>query len=318
MLGGIGGQAISGTTYTHTDLWKALWPDAANGAVGSPLYLGITPYKDAGGYEIPAGSRVELTPRQTLLTAPYAFRAQTAEYANRASLDFTVGGRISGGHITTPNNLLYTIGTTVNVGGTDGNIAANAVNINAKGVDIDAGSDNLKLTSSSRLDIEAGGILYINGSSESTVNSQSRLDLKSANGMSYLRGKTGVQIESSDDSIYLRPNIEVQGSGALKWSVPGSTTAKNPMEVKTYLLAFAASTSSAKLETDIGVGTYSLMIIGLQGIASTIQDFYIERNPTTQNWTIKLTRSNLDTAVDNVTVHVLVVTRNWVDDRRAP
>lgn len=94
-LGGTNAVDLAGTTYTSEHLWKALWPDPANGAPSDSLYLGITSWQGANGSLINLIDRTELSPRQTLLTAPYAFRAQTAEYADQAASDFVIGGNLT-------------------------------------------------------------------------------------------------------------------------------------------------------------------------------------------------------------------------------
>ena len=111
MLGAEGGQPLTGTTYTDTDLWKALWADPANGNPGESLYLGITPWQGANA--APLGTKVELTPRQTLMTAPYAFRAQTADSALRADDGFDVTGTVVADDINIDGELVRTTGTSV-------------------------------------------------------------------------------------------------------------------------------------------------------------------------------------------------------------
>lgn len=82
---------MSGITYTGAaNLWKALW--GAN-STDCKRFLGVTPLQDANHAVIP--SPTEIMPRQELLTAPFAFRAQSAQYASEAKEDFTVGGNLT-------------------------------------------------------------------------------------------------------------------------------------------------------------------------------------------------------------------------------
>ena len=60
-------------TYKNADLWKALWGASATDTV---RYLGVTP-------------------RQQLLTSPFAFRAQHAQYADQAQAGFSVPGNLT-------------------------------------------------------------------------------------------------------------------------------------------------------------------------------------------------------------------------------
>ena len=82
---------MTGITYTGAaNLWKALW--GAN-ATDCKRFLGVTPLQDAN-YAI-ISSPTEILPRQELLTAPFAFRAQSAQYASEAKENFTVAGNLT-------------------------------------------------------------------------------------------------------------------------------------------------------------------------------------------------------------------------------
>jgi hypothetical protein len=316
MLGATGGQALAGTTYTHTDLWKALWPDPVNGATGDPLYLGVTPWQNASGVPIDPASRTELSPRQTLLTAPYAFRAQTAEYANKAGGDFSADGRITTGNITTTGNLLNTVGTTVNVGGADGNTTLNAVNINALGIDINAGTSDLWMSSADRIDIDATGLIDIVGQSSTYLDTKNTLDLKSSSGTAYLQGNTGVQIKSSTGTILLDPATSVVGRDLLLWNVPGGSASVNPLGLYRIAVYFTTGYTYAEYQTNFDYDEFSIMIVGLENVNSTIEDFYVFKNSSTGTWKIRLTRNLTNTGGDTVYVQILIITKNWVNDQR--
>lgn len=92
MLGSTG-TPLSGCTYQNpTDLWKALWYSGDN----RELYLGVTPWQGADGQTIAdADKRKEITPRQQLLAAPFALRAQKAQYADAAVKNFNVPGDLT-------------------------------------------------------------------------------------------------------------------------------------------------------------------------------------------------------------------------------
>lgn len=82
---------MTGITYTGAaNLWKALW--GAN-ATDNARFLGVTPLQDANNATI--SSPTEILPRQQLLTTPFAFRAQSAQYASEAAEDFTVAGDLT-------------------------------------------------------------------------------------------------------------------------------------------------------------------------------------------------------------------------------
>lgn len=92
MLGSTG-TPLSGCTYAKPeDLWKALWYSGDN----RELYLGVTPWHGADGQTIAdADKRKEITPRQQLLAAPFALRAQKAQYADAAVKNFNVPGDLT-------------------------------------------------------------------------------------------------------------------------------------------------------------------------------------------------------------------------------
>lgn len=93
-------------TYKKDELWKALWNSSSNDNV---RYLGVTMRQDANHATI--SSPVEIAPRQQLLTSPFAFRAQSAQYADQAQSTFTVPGKLTvnggaafTGTVTLPND----------------------------------------------------------------------------------------------------------------------------------------------------------------------------------------------------------------------
>lgn len=77
-------------TYKNADLWKALWGASATDTV---RYLGVTPRQNANHANIT--SPTEIAPRQQLLTSPFAFRAQHAQYADQAQAGFSVSGNLT-------------------------------------------------------------------------------------------------------------------------------------------------------------------------------------------------------------------------------
>ncbi len=95
MLGSATGQSLTNLppTYGPTELWKALWFDEGNAMKNNAPFLGITVLQDQNHNKLPVPS--EAVPRQQLLTTPFAYRAQQAEYARRASADFDVAGNLN-------------------------------------------------------------------------------------------------------------------------------------------------------------------------------------------------------------------------------
>ena len=84
--------------YSNAELWKVFWgTDEAD----KERYLAVTPFQT--GTHAAISSPVEITPRQRLLTSPFAFRAERAHYAHTVEscyTNFTVAGKtISNGII---------------------------------------------------------------------------------------------------------------------------------------------------------------------------------------------------------------------------
>ena len=306
MLGAEGGIALVGTTYTHTDLWKALWPDPANGATMNPLYLGVTPHQGENGVLIDPGSRTELSPRQTLLTAPYAFRSQTSEYANQADGDFTVGGRITAEHITTSGNLLNTVGTTVNVGGSDGNITANSVNINARNVDIDAGAYDLQLTSADDT--------YATATDRLTLSGGGVCQLVSGSSYVYASGQSAAYLVSTAGPVYLTPATEVRGKNKFLWTRPGSTSYVSPFVIERLSFSIPANSTSTTYGTSKSTSQYSCMIVGFSGAAHGVRTLRMYES--SGYWRITISVESAATYADSVAVDVLSINKNFMNDTR--
>ncbi len=84
--------------YSNAELWKVFWGTDES---DKERYLAVTPFQT--GTHAAISSPVEITPRQRLLTSPFAFRAERAHYAHTVEscyTNFTVAGKtISNGII---------------------------------------------------------------------------------------------------------------------------------------------------------------------------------------------------------------------------
>lgn len=97
MLGDAGATELTAAdgvvpVYKNADLWKALW---GTSATDTERFLGVTPEQSEGNKPIDAP--FEIAPRQKLLSAPFAFRAQHAQYADAAQDAFSVPGNLTVG-----------------------------------------------------------------------------------------------------------------------------------------------------------------------------------------------------------------------------
>ncbi len=312
MLGADGGQALTGTTFTHTDLWKALWPDASNGNPGDSLYLGVTPWQGANGALL--GTKVELTPRQTLMSAPYAFRAQTADSANRANAGFDVTGTLTADTMNVGGSMVQSTATIVNIGGPDGNTASNAVNINALGVDIDSGTSDIYLNSGDRIDVNATGYYDLDAGYVQVDATTGTLDLESQNSYAYLKGNSGVYVSSSSGPISLNPQTSVIGYNQLTWNVPGTTQQYSPISYRRIAVTFPSGQTQVIAATGFLTSQLTLAIVGLDNVNSGVRDFYTYDNGT--YWNICLTRDSVNTGTDTVYVHLLTFSNHWMTDYR--
>lgn len=105
MLGDSAAVAVTTSpspTYGNAYLWKALWNDTS--ASPNVRFLGVTPFQDKNGATI--SQPTEIRPRQQLLTAPFAFRAQAAQYADQAYSAFNVPGALTVGGTATFNGAI--------------------------------------------------------------------------------------------------------------------------------------------------------------------------------------------------------------------
>lgn len=105
MLGGPGSSAtaVEPAFPPENGLWKSLWFDSNNSGKANDRYLGLkVTGVPAGAPAVPAE---EAFPRQRLLSAPFAERAQMAQYAAAAYDSFTVGSTLTAsGAVTAVSN----------------------------------------------------------------------------------------------------------------------------------------------------------------------------------------------------------------------
>ena len=82
------GTVLSGATYPPTELWRALWFDEASPK--NDFWLGLKVLQDENHVTL-SPAPAESVPRQQLLVAPFAYRAEQTQYARAAYGDFDVG-----------------------------------------------------------------------------------------------------------------------------------------------------------------------------------------------------------------------------------
>lgn len=292
MLGDTAQALTDKPKYGPTELWKAMW--LANDSSNKQLYLGVTPRQDYRNAVI--SSPTEISPRQRLLAAPYAFRAERAAVADASSGDFTVPGKLvvkgtleanqSGitlNHIASDASSL-TLGesktspsTTKLQGGTVYVNANNGLNVTPGGdamvtmgsgrnltvkggyVSVDAGSVNIQSTTQAILTGSGGTFNSYNG----------YCDMTSADGNSYVRvigsslyaeAANLAVLGSSTGDVELRASRgRVIGDGDLWWRKSGSA-------IRPFIVTSVTVTTNNK-----AFGGY-LKDLALSGVSSSLVD----------------------------------------------
>ena len=228
---------MSGITYTGAaNLWKALW--GAN-STDCKRFLGVTPLQDANHAVI--SSPTEIMPRQELLTAPFAFRAQSAQYASEAKENFTVGGNLTVNGTTTFSGTINASTGTQSIGP-----------IRASSSSVNLGNGYTSATSSNRASLPSsiynvGQYLYFY--------SYYAMNFKPTAGNINFTVPSGydMKVTGAGDFISDVPVNTIGGTGATTIS-GGTTTIK--------------SSSSAKVELSGTTATMSGSTVNLSGVVN--------------------------------------------------
>ena len=248
MLGGTYAAApLTGTTYAYTNLWQALWYDASLPAnERNALYLGIKPLKSETGGVL--SSPTELAPRQVLQVSPFAFRAQTSEYANRSAGDFSAGGTLTSTYLDVTNGLSVSsklLGGIpyeyVIVGGPPTQNTLTTIRGQLTNV---GGSTYVYVTSTNNVYVEAGNEMYlwadmfdVTSSGDATITASSYLNLNA--------------------------NM-FKGKGSVKWALPSSPTSfVSPFRVHHFVVtSTGGSTDPTTYNTYFNINDYTAVVVG--------------------------------------------------------
>ena len=230
-------------TYKKNELWRALWYDTA-ASERNNLWLGVTPEQNATHATIT--SPTEISPRQQLLAAPYAFRAQAAEYAEQSigafkvngaltvsgsatfSTDFTVPSRIK-----SDGSYLYLGGTTSSAN------SANPIVYNVGRyqyfrpyyswtVSPTAGDVTFTIPSGKSFTVST-----TTNKMTSTVTQMKSTGVTTIEASSLTLKSTGTTALDAGTSLYLYPatNRNVYGQGHVYWKTPGLTANLSPIKL---------------------------------------------------------------------------------------
>lgn len=250
-----------GYTYANTDIWRALWSDTGvTSSQRNDLWLGVTLLQGPTGATV--SSPKEIMPRQQLLTAPYAFRAQASEYANQSYGNFAVNGnltvsgslslptsyslqgitatssnlKLAGTAYSTSNPTLYAYGSYMYLYPYyDLKIAPQAGNIDitvpsgksliVRNNSFTVNNATTTLNSSGQTDIYANNVV-INSKTHLSGYATNNLRMESKSASAIVEGYSYAQLSSETGHVYLEPatNKSVIGMGTLTWAPPGKTT----------------------------------------------------------------------------------------------
>ena len=243
---------MSGITYTGAaNLWKALW--GAN-STDCKRFLGVTPLQDANHAVIPSPS--EIMPRQELLTAPFAFRAQSAQYASEAKEDFTVGGNLTVNGTTTFSGTINAQSGTQSIGP-----------IRASSSSVNLGNGYTSATSSNRASLPSS--IYNVGQSLYFY-SYYAMNFKPTAGNINFTVPSGydMKVTGSGDFISDVPVNTIGGTGAT--TIKGGTTTISGTGATTISggTTTIKSSSSAKVELSGTTANVSASTVNLSGVVS--------------------------------------------------
>ena len=269
MLGDSGATELTsadGVTpvYKNADLWKALW---GTSETDTARYLGVTPLQDANHATISAPS--EIQPRQRLLTSPFAFRAQHAQYADQAQAGFSVPGNLTvSGNATVSGTIsgklaadagssvgpVKTTSNTVNLG--NGHTSATSdnraslptyvydvgqylyfysyYNMNFKPT---AGNAIFTIPSGYNMKVTGAGsfvsdtpVNTIGGTGATTVGGTGTTTVKGS--ATTVKSTTGLLTLTADNNnIQICPSSALYGQGEVRWAPSGKTLANSPATI---------------------------------------------------------------------------------------
>ena len=312
---GAAGASLSGCTYGPTSLWKALWYTTGR----RDLYLGVTPREGADGVALV--SPQEIKPRQKLLTAPFAFRAQKAQYADAAPGNFNVGGNLEvAGNVTVTSGKKLTL-----------------KNISASDSDIKIGNSRTSpattMLQGNTVTIESGSALNVNSHGNANVTMDSGKVLGVSGGNIDI-DNTATSINSTsgfhmDGGTVLRiAGDEVRGKGKLKWNIEGrhdGTIAnfRSPIIIRRVELHLANGQDSATDSLSVLLGLpnatldkYSWSVVGYYDIFEAPKELQVRRYSSGTYSLICQHEHKISGASITIYVDVMGIVKELTDDNR--
>lgn len=278
--------AADGTvpTYSKDDLWKALWNSSSNDNV---RYLGVTMRQDANHATI--SSPVEIAPRQQLLTSPFAFRAQSAQYADQSQANFTVPGKLTvnggaafSGTVTLPNDSavgpLVANASTVKL---TGNTAAASSQPNVYDVGRylyffsyynmafapTAGNISFTVPSNYKMNVTGSGsfvsdvpVNTIGGTGLTTIGGTGSTTVKGYSATMQSTGTNPSKVSVDNNFLRLEGNMAIHGRGPVYWGNYGDVGGVKPFVLKRVTVTISAGSDYTNVALDDS--TYKWSVAG--------------------------------------------------------
>ena len=333
MLGGTGGADLN-YTFKATELWKALWFKTGS----RDLYLGVTPCQGPNNNPLSAGDKKEISPRQKLLTAPFAFRAQKAQYADAAPGNFKVAGNLDvSGNVNIASGKSLTL---KNITASDSEVklgnnksSPSKATLQGATVTVEAGTAlNVNSHGNATVTMDSGKTLKVNGGvlrttvTTADIGATLSLNMHSDHDVTL----TGSEVDiTAEHGLGLNDGKEdglIVGGGSLQWTGRSSKLRVTPTYVAVVTLTFPAGYTYVRSEVASLVESsfkkyvpdYKWMIAGYTSTTATVKDIWVDQNNEYGSMApyvnVRVTGST--TSSRTVTVHLLGVINNWIIDTR--
>ena len=304
-------------TYKNADLWKALWGASATDTV---RYLGVTPRQNANHANIT--SPTEIAPRQQLLTSPFAFRAQHAQYADQAQAGFSVPGNLTvSGNATVSGTIsgklaagagssvgpVRTTSTSVNLGnGYTSATSDNRASLPTYVYDVGqylyfysyynmsfrptAGSAVFTIPSGYNMKVTGAGS-FVSDTPVNTVGGTGTTTVKGS--ATTVKSTTGLLTLTADNNnIQICPSSALYGQGEVRWAPSGKTLANSPatispMQVRIVDVSIKKGSTYGTAVITSDTSGYAYVTCGLGG-TGTLAPNEVRAYLSSANWIVRV------------------------------
>jgi len=339
--------AADGTvpTYSKNDLWKALWNDGTSKS--NVRYLGVTMRQDASHATV--SSPVEIAPRQQLLSSPFAFRAQRAQYADQAYSTFAVPGKL-----TVSGGADFSGAVSMPSGSSVGPLVANTSQVKLTGAtaptttlpnvyDVGrylyfysyydmsfaptAGNILFNVPSGKKMQVTSAGS-FVSDVPVNTIGGTGATTL-GGSGVTTVKGSTATVVPSDSASgskiqvdrnyVTIQGDLSVHGRGPLYWGDKGAASGVQPFVYKTVTITIPANGNYYNYTLD--TSTYKWSVVGWSEVSGYLipsGNRLRALDCTTAGGTPVLGVSLYATTASavKINVHLLGISKHFVNDQR--